>query len=173
MSTTGKKDRFDCMQGSVILGLGSNLGVREENIRQAILLIQNYGEVTHQSNLYETSSWGYESENKYINSCVELNTKMEAKELLGAMLKIELEMGRTRNPGGYSDRVIDIDVLLFGDQIENKATIQIPHPEMHNRLFVLAPMNELVPNRIHPIFKKSINELYNLCLDSTQIQKVG
>ena len=160
------------MQYTVILGLGSNLGEREDNISQAILLIQNYGKVVNTSDLYETSSWGYESENKYINSCIELETEQEPKELLETMLKIEREMGRTRNARGYSDRVIDIDVLLYGNQIENDAAIQIPHPEMHNRLFVLAPMNDLLPNRIHPVFKKSINELYNLCLDSTQIRKV-
>jgi len=173
LSTTGKKRSFVNMKYSVVIGLGANLGNREESIDSAIRAIQKHGEFVSRSSIYETSAWGYDSQNNYYNVCVELKTALEPVAFLDEILKIENELGRTRSHLGYEDRLIDIDIILYGDRIESLSSLKIPHPHFHNRKFVLAPMNEITPNRVHPIFNKTINELLNLCLDSIQIRQLG
>ncbi len=161
------------MKYSVVIGLGANLGNRKNSIDSATRAIRKHGELVSISSIYETSAWGYDSQNNYYNVCVELKTALEPVPLLDELLKIENELGRTRSHSGYEDRLIDIDILLFGNRIESLSSLKIPHPHFHNRKFVLVPMNEIMQNRVHPIFNKTINELLNLCLDSTQIRKIG
>ena len=149
----------------VFLGLGSNLGDKRENIKNALVFIEKrVGEIIALSGFYETQPWGYDSMETYINAVAEISTIMEPKELLLVTQDIERDIGRkdkTTN-GEYRDRIIDIDILLYDDLIIQTAELTIPHPDMHKREFVLIPLSEIAPKFIYPISGKTIAELCNL-----------
>ena len=131
---------------SVYLGLGSNLGQKEENIRKAIELIGlRVGLVTRQSSLITTEPWGFESDNQFVNAAVLCMTEFSPREVLRATQKIEREMGRSNKSvgGNYSDRIIDIDILLYDELRVDEPDLQIPHPLMLKREFVMIPLREI------------------------------
>jgi len=138
-------------QFQVYLGLGSNLGDREENIRRAIALIDSrVGKVVRQSSLIETEPWGFESTNRFLNGVILCETTLTPREVLKATQKIERELGRkkktqnsTLNTQHYKDRPIDIDILLYGDLTIDEPDLKIPHPLMHERDFVMIPLKEI------------------------------
>ncbi len=146
------------------LSLGSNLGNREEYIKNAIAEIdRQVGKITKLSSLYETEPWGFNSENKFINVAVEVKTELSITNLSEIIHKIENEAGRVRdvNVAGYIDRVIDIDILLFDNIISDNPQITLPHPKMHLREFVIEPLVEIAPDVIHPILNISIKDISN------------
>ena len=131
---------------SVYLGLGSNLGQKEENIRKAIELIGlRVGLVARQSSLITTEPWGFESDNQFVNAAVLCLTELSPREVLRATQKIEREMGRSNKSvgGNYSDRIIDIDILLYDELRVDEPDLQIPHPLMLKREFVMIPLREI------------------------------
>ena len=131
---------------SVYLGLGSNLGQKEENIRKAIELIGlRVGLVARQSSLISTEPWGFESDNQFVNAAVLCLTELSPREVLRATQKIEREMGRSNKSvdGNYSDRIIDIDILLYDELRVDEPDLQIPHPLMLKREFVMIPLREI------------------------------
>lgn len=131
----------------VYLSLGTNLGNRKRNIREAIEKIgEQIGVVERQSALYETKPWGYASPNDFINACVFVLTPLAPRQLLEATQKIELEMGRTLKSvnGEYHDRIIDIDILLIDDLRIDEPDLKIPHPLMEERDFVMTPLKEIL-----------------------------
>lgn len=128
------------------LGLGSNLGDKEENIHKAIKLIgERVGLVVRQSSLITTEPWGFESENSFVNAVILCETELTPREVLHVTQKIEREMGRKKksNNGGYADRCIDIDILLYDDLRVDEPDLQIPHPLMLKRDFVMIPLREI------------------------------
>ncbi len=139
----------------VYLGLGSNLGDREENIKRAIALIhERVGEVVRQSSLIETDPWGFESDHPFLNGVILCETVCTPWQVLKATQKIERELGRKKKTTLlshlspltshlYSDRPIDIDILLYDDLTVNEPDLKIPHPLMHERDFVMIPLNEI------------------------------
>ena len=135
----------------VYLGLGSNLGDKQENIRQAIELIgERVGEVIRQSSLIETEPWGFESENQFLNGVILVETTLTPRQLLRATQQIERELGRKKKTFHsslftlhYSDRPIDIDILLYDDLTVDEPDLKIPHPLMHKRDFVMIPLREI------------------------------
>ena len=131
----------------VYLGLGSNLGNREENIRKAILLIgERVGTVLRQSSLIETEPWGFESENSFLNGVILVETTFTPRQTLKATQKIERELGRKRKSDylkKYADRPIDIDILLYDDLTIDESDLKIPHPLMEQRDFVMIPLREI------------------------------
>lgn len=146
------------------LSLGSNLGNREEYIKNAIVEIdRQVGKITKLSSLYETEPWGFNSENKFINVAVEVKTELSITNLSEIIHKIENEAGRVRdvNVAGYIDRVIDIDILLFDNIISDNPQITLPHPKMHLREFVIEPLVEIAPDVIHPILNITIKDISN------------
>jgi 2-amino-4-hydroxy-6-hydroxymethyldihydropteridine diphosphokinase len=146
------------VQKTVYLSMGSNLGDRETNLRDAIVKLGELGEVTAVSSFYETEPVEFTQQPWFLNCAVELQTEKMPRQLLTAMLKIEQEMGRKRlQPKG--PRLIDIDILLFGNLVVNDPKLTIPHPAMHERKFVLEPLVEIAPDARHPVLKKSIREL--------------
>jgi len=149
----------------VFLGLGSNLGDKQEYINKALVFIEKrVGEIIALSGFYETQPWGYDSSETYINAVVEISSNMEPNELLLVTQEIERKIGRkdkTTN-GEYLDRVIDIDILLYDDLIIQTTELTIPHPSMHKREFVLKPLSEIAPNFIFPLSGQTIAELCNL-----------
>ena len=132
----------------VFLGLGSNLGDREDNIQKAISLIgERVGTVLRQSSLIETEPWGFESENKFLNGVILCETTLTPRQVLRKTQKIERDMGRkkkTVNSQLYSDRPIDIDILLYDDITVDEPDLKIPHPLMQVRDFVMIPLQELL-----------------------------
>lgn len=134
----------------VFLGLGTNLGDREGNIRQAVRLIgERVGEVTRQSSLIETEPWGFESEYRFLNAVILCETSQTPRQVLETTQQIERDMGRkkitNRKSGSrtYSDRPIDIDILLYDDLTVDEPDLRIPHPLMHERDFVMIPLEEI------------------------------
>lgn len=131
----------------VYFSLGSNLGHRKRNIRQAILLLgERVGPVVRQSELIETEPWGYSSPNRFVNACVCCTTELSPRQVLAATQRIERELGRTaksRN-GEYHDRIIDIDILLYGDLHIDEPDLKIPHPLMEQRDFVMVPLRQIL-----------------------------
>ena len=138
----------------VYLGLGSNLGDRETNIPRAIELIrERVGLVIRQSSLIETEPWGFESANRFLNGVILVETSLTPRQLLKATQKIERQLGRKKKstdsclltPVSYSDRSIDIDILLYDDLTVDEPDLKIPHPLMEQRDFVMIPLNEIKP----------------------------
>lgn len=129
------------------LSLGTNLGNRKANIREAIEKIQEQiGDIVRQSALYETKPWGFSSPNDFINACVRVDTSLSPRQVLLATQQIEREMGRTikSEKGEYHDRIIDIDILLYDDVQVEEPDLKIPHPLMNEREFVMVPLKEIL-----------------------------
>ncbi|WP_291530516.1 2-amino-4-hydroxy-6-hydroxymethyldihydropteridine diphosphokinase [Bacteroides sp. UBA939] len=146
------------------LGLGSNLGNKEQNLRLAVQQIEKrIGKVVSLSAFYATAPWGFASDNTFLNAAVCVETERPPLEILSETQAIECEMGRIhKSVGGvYSDRVIDIDLLLYGNLILDTSSLKLPHPLMHKRLFVMEPLAEIAPYIIHPVLGKTIQELYD------------
>ncbi len=143
----------------VYLLLGSNLGDRISYLRQARSLIgETVAKVIQASSVYETQSWGKTDEPDYLNQVLYLKTDLHPGLLLEKLLGIETIMGRKREVK-WGSRIIDIDILFYGDQKINEPNLVVPHPELHNRMFTLAPLNEIAPNFVHPVFQKKISDL--------------
>ncbi len=127
--------------------MGTNLGDKRKNIAVAIKNIgELVGDVVRQSALYETEPWGFRSDNRFVNAAVCVDTQLSPRRLLEVTQRIEREMGRTlKSDGGeYHDRIIDIDILLYGDLHIDEPDLKIPHPLMHERDFVMTPLNEIM-----------------------------
>jgi 2-amino-4-hydroxy-6-hydroxymethyldihydropteridine diphosphokinase len=151
----------------VYLALGSNVGDCQANLCQAVQLIEErMGSLISLSALYETAPWGFTSSNDFLNSVLELETPHSPTVVLEIAKGIEVEMGRTQksNSEEYKDRVIDIDILFYNNDIINEIDLKIPHPLLHLRSFVLEPLVEIAPDFIHPVLHKSILQLYKATL---------
>lgn len=145
----------------VHLCLGSNLGNRENYFKKAMNEIENrIGPIVALSSLYETEAWGYDSDNKFLNGCIAVNTALSPKDTLSQLKDIETLQGRLKTAkNDYSDRVIDIDIIFFDDLVLEIPGLTIPHPKMQQRLFVLNPLFEIAPDYIHPVLKKTVRTL--------------
>lgn len=150
------------MTKRLYLSLGTNLGNKRENLTRAIeLLSLAFGKCVAASRFIGTAPWGFESDNSFLNCAVAFDTDLAPLELLDMTESIERGLGRTQksNNGHYRDRIIDIDILLYGDNIIVNDRLTIPHPLMHKRDFVLEPLAEIAPETQHPVLHKSIKQL--------------
>ena len=155
----------DNLMPSVYLGLGSNLGDKRENIKKALAIItERVGNILTLSGFYETQPWGYDSSETYLNVAVGIETDLKPEELLFVTQDIERVTGRREKTtrGEYHDRIIDIDILLYDNLILQTPELTIPHPLMHLRDFVLMPLSEIAPEKVHPVSGKTIAELCNM-----------
>jgi len=157
---------------NVFLLLGGNLGDRHLFLEQAIQHIENdIAPVLKASSVYETESWGKTGAPDYLNQVIMLQTNLSAQTILQKILNIENILGRSRGEK-WGSRTIDIDILFYGQAIINEPGLHIPHPELHNRRFTLAPLAEIAPDWTHPVFKKNILQLKNQLKDSLIVKKV-
>lgn len=148
------------MTQKVYIAIGSNLGRRAANCARAVDLIGllRDTEVTGKSSLYETEPWGVTGQPGFINAVVEVRTSLEPEGLFRALKSIEADMGR-KDAGRWGPRVIDLDIIFYGDMVVEKEGLTIPHPRLHERAFVLVPLNDIAPDLVHPVLKKTVSEL--------------
>lgn len=149
-------------------GLGTNLGDKEQNLRLAVQHIEErIGKVVSLSAFYATAPWGFASDNAFLNAVVCVETSLPPLEILSVTQSIEKEMGRTHKSvnGVYSDRVIDIDLLLYDGLILDTPTLKLPHPLMQERRFVMEPLAEIAPDVMHPVLGKTLGNIYRDLLD--------
>ena len=159
----------------IYLSLGTNLGKRELHLQEAVKLIQNrIGKPERVSRYYESEPWGFFSAYSFYNCCLSLRTELAPLKLMDVLLEIEKEMGRQREEmgrirKGYSDRVIDIDMLFYGDCQMDHPSLTLPHPSMGDRKFVLLPLAEIAPEFIHPVSGMSIEKMLHQCKDQSEV----
>lgn len=145
------------------LGLGSNLGNRNEMLEKALYEIENsVGHIVARSGFYETKAWGFLSDNRFLNTCVCVNTTHSPLLCLDRTQEIERKLGRhtKSRDGHYADRPIDIDILLYDQLIIESERLTLPHPLLHLRAFVLKGLTEIAGSYEHPVLKKTIEELW-------------
>lgn len=157
----------------VVLALGSNLGNKKENLQNAINHIHNHiGFVAQASAIYETPSWGFDSFPFY-NMCILIHTNLSPEKLLVELKQTEKLLGRTsKTTENYEARTVDIDIVYFNDLIFDSTDLHIPHKELHNRKFVLVPLNDLIFDWKHPVLQKSTQELLLICNDESEIKQI-
>ncbi|MCY3413850.1 MAG: 2-amino-4-hydroxy-6-hydroxymethyldihydropteridine diphosphokinase [Candidatus Heimdallarchaeota archaeon] len=143
---------------AVLLGIGTNVGNRLENLQQCIQGISVFGTVISLSPVYETLPWGFEDQADFLNMCVEIETEKPPLELLTEIKLLEKRLGRKKT-FNWGPRIIDIDILLYGSVVIETENLIIPHPEMIHRAFVLVPLADIAGQWIHPIKGKSISAL--------------
>ncbi|MGZ3919748.1 MAG: 2-amino-4-hydroxy-6-hydroxymethyldihydropteridine diphosphokinase [Bacteroidia bacterium] len=157
----------------VFLCLGGNLGDRMQNLNTAKALIaEGCGKITSQSKIYETDAWGSQSKNKFLNQVIKVNTKDKVEILLIKLLLIEKRLGRTRTRHKNGDRTVDIDILFYNKEHITTEDIEIPHPRLHLRKFVLKPLADIAADFIHPVFNKTISALLKECKDTLKVKAV-
>ncbi len=158
---------------NVFLGLGSNVGDRAASLRAAYDLIhRTIGRVAKYSHVYETEPWGNKEQETFLNQVIMINTTLDPRELLEAITKVERHLGRVKKEK-WGPRIIDIDILFYGKRIIRDKGLDIPHPELHKRAFVLVPLLEIAPELEHPLLKKPIDELYMACEDQSDVVMLG
>jgi 2-amino-4-hydroxy-6-hydroxymethyldihydropteridine diphosphokinase len=143
---------------TVFLGLGSNLGERAQYLATAMSKISSFAIVERKSRIYETEPWGLKEQPNFLNQVVEIKTAIEPGKLLSELKKIEKQMGRKKIVR-FGPRVIDLDILFYDDLILQTERLTIPHPSLAQRAFVLVPLDEIAPELVHPVEKKTIHEL--------------
>jgi 2-amino-4-hydroxy-6-hydroxymethyldihydropteridine diphosphokinase len=158
---------------TIYISIGSNLGNRKLNLQKAIFCMnESLGEITGISPIYNSPSWGFESDD-FLNACICLETDKTPETCLDLLMQLEKSMGRERSIGkGYKSRIIDLDILYYGSQIVKQDNLTIPHPSMADRRFVLRPLADIAPQFYHPILKKDSRNLLQECRDKGKLEKI-
>lgn len=158
---------------SAWIGLGTNLGDRREQLATARQHISDRGGVIRAvSGIYASAPWGYESRNMFYNQCLVLETNLSAEAMLRMLQEIESEMGRVQSTGGYADRIIDLDLLFFDNLVLHTDELVLPHPKIQERMFVLRPLAEIAPEKIHPVLGLTVSELIERHSGKDSVQPV-
>lgn len=174
-------------KNTAVLSLGGNQGDRIGLLAQAMLIIEKYvGHITQTSAIYETEPWGFEADQQFLNLAITVNTPLQAGELLTTLLGIEKSLGRVRTDDvsdssehcadahrTYSSRPIDIDIIFFNSELSDTPSLQLPHPRMHQRRFVLQPLVDIIPSFVHPKLKKKMRQLLAECDDKCEVKRYG
>lgn len=163
------------MRKKVYIGLGTNLGDKESNLSHAYKEIENrVGKIVRRSSHYKTEPWGFETENEFINSVILIETDLSPTALLDQLQQIEKYLGRkNKTTDHYESRIIDLDILDYMGQIIDFDELQLPHPEMQKRDFVLVPLAELDPEWRHPILNKTARELSEVLSVEFKVIKIS
>jgi 2-amino-4-hydroxy-6-hydroxymethyldihydropteridine diphosphokinase len=156
-----------------VLSLGSNVGNRLQHLQDARHLLEENGcAILKQSSVYETEAWGNMEQAAFYNEVVEIETELTVQELMEKILDIEKSLGRIRNEK-WAPRTIDIDILFFNDDVIHSPHLTIPHSHLHERKFVLVPLNEILPDLVHPVLKKPVSQLQGELKDILQVNKLS
>jgi len=158
----------------VYLMLGGNIGDRMDYLRRCVeLLRRDVGPVMALSSVYESEPWGFDDPCWFLNQVAVVETSLVPLALLECIQRIEQTLGRLRSHDGYQARTMDIDILLYGSQIIHIPGLEIPHPHMAERMFVLQPMAELAPDLEHPALHCTMEQLRERCIDMKQVNKIS
>jgi 2-amino-4-hydroxy-6-hydroxymethyldihydropteridine diphosphokinase len=150
--------------------LGSNIENKITNLENAKNELVKAGiKLINESSVYETEPWGFTDPENFLNQAIEIDTVLKPDHLLRKLKIIEKHAGRVRKSAGYEARIIDLDILLYEDEIIRQEDIRVPHPLMHQRRFALVPLCEIAPSLVHPEFKKEMRELLAVCSDNSKI----
>ncbi len=162
------------MQNQAFIGIGSNLDNPMEKCREAATLLQAIPGITVAalSSYYKTEPLGQPDQPWYINAVAEIRSTLDPLALLHALLHIEKEMGRERTDK-WGPRIIDLDLLFYGNSVLNIAALKLPHPEIPNRKFVLAPLEEIAPDHVHPVLQKTVREMLNDLPDDLKVERLA
>ncbi|MBE0668367.1 MAG: 2-amino-4-hydroxy-6-hydroxymethyldihydropteridine diphosphokinase [Bacteroidales bacterium] len=160
------------IRSEVLLGLGSNMGDRLSYLSYAVnQLYKEAGKLTARSSVWESEPWGFEAEEYFLNMVVEISTTLDPEALLSVIGAMELRLGRYRRENqGYISRNIDIDILFWGEKIISVPGLEVPHPHIADRRFVLEPLNEIAADFIHPVTGRSVREMLTLCDDRSEVK---
>ena len=156
----------------VYLLLGTNLGERLENLRECVIELEKASiQILQSSCVYETAPWGYIEQPSFYNQALSVSTTMGPSALLSKLKEIEQVLGRVK-VGRWRERKIDIDILYYDNLVVEDDLLKIPHVQIQHRRFTLIPLCEIAPNLVHPLLKKSNNELLNLCEDDSEVTRL-
>lgn len=159
------------MFGKAVILLGGNKGDRISLLNSAVEAVSALGELTLKSKVYETEAWGGVAKGPFLNQIVEINTKHSPSELLAFIQKIETDLGRQRDEH-WGDRTMDIDIIYFGEKVIDTPKLQVPHPMLAERKFVLVPLAEILPEFVHPTLGKSSLEMLEECEDNSEVKRM-
>lgn len=160
-------------QTTAYLLLGGNLGDRKKNLEDAIVHLNNeVGEILSKSSVYETAAWGKTDQPTFLNQAIGISTNLTALQVLKKALSIEQKLGRIRKDK-WGERLIDIDLILYGNEVINiEDKLQIPHPQMQNRKFVMLPLKEIAADVMHPVLQKTIFEIATNISDNLDVKRI-
>ena len=157
----------------VILMLGSNVGDSRAMLKDAIISLEKQiGKVKSSSSIYKTAPWGFTEQYDFLNQALVVHTHLSAQDIMETLLAIEKKAGRIRTEKNAA-RTLDIDILFYNKEIIEIPELSIPHPRLQDRNFVLLPLLEMIPNFVHPVFQKTIRELYEVCSDTLTVYKLS
>jgi 2-amino-4-hydroxy-6-hydroxymethyldihydropteridine diphosphokinase len=160
----------ETIMNKVFLGLGTNLGDRDSNLKEAIVKIEEHiGRLMKASSVYETAPWGFDADDDFLNMVIIVETNLSPYDLLKKIAAIESMQGREKDQDRYSSRVLDIDILFYDDLVIEEKGLKIPHRLMHERRFVMVPLCEIAADFRHPVLKKSMRVLLEECRDRSKV----
>jgi 2-amino-4-hydroxy-6-hydroxymethyldihydropteridine diphosphokinase len=152
------------------LCIGGNLGERLENLEETRdFVLFNMGDIIQESPIYQSSAWGMEGAPDFLNQVLEIETELTPEQLLAEIEELEEFYGRERKDNQYLNREMDVDILFFGDEPIETEALSVPHPRMHERKFVLQPLNDIAADLVHPVLKLKISELLAKCTDEGKV----
>ena len=161
------------MTQEIYLLLGTNLGNRADNLRRATQrLEQAVGPVVEASSCYETAAWGVSEQPAFYNQVVRIETVLGHEALLRTLQQIEQQLGKVK-VGHWRERLIDLDILYYGNRLVRTPWLTLPHPHLHHRRFTLVPLSELAPQFMHPVLGKTQQELLDACADQLEVKKLN
>lgn len=161
------------MEDRVFIAIGSNLGDREENLKEAIRLAEAGGglSVVRVSSFYESEPWGVTEQPRFVNAVFEARTSLSARGLLRYLKEIEKKMGRAPAEK-WGPRLIDMDIIFYGNMVIKEDDFEVPHPRAHERSFVMIPLVEIAPDVAHPVLRRTASEIAD-GLDRTGLKRIG